>query len=84
MPFWQKGGIMTMMINSDINMAIVQFGRKPNDEELEKIAIALAREGLAHWYFFEETADKEFEIKELKTHYNFVYECVDTENFYEV
>ena len=76
---------MTMMkTNMDTKIAVVQFGRKPNDEELEKIAIALAREGLAHWYFFEETADKEFEIKELKTHYNFVYECVDTENFYEV
>lgn len=75
---------MTMMINSDINMAIVQFGRKPNDEELEKIAITLAREGLAHWYFFEETADREFEIADLKSHYDIVYECVDTENFYEV
>ena len=75
---------MTMMINSGINMAIVQFGRKPNDEELEKIAITLAREGLAHWYFFEETADREFEIADLKSHYDIVYECVDTENFYEV
>lgn len=73
-----------MMINSDTNIAVVQFGRKPNDKELEKIAITLAREGLAHWYFFEETADREFEITALRPHYDVVYECIDIENFYEV
>ena len=75
---------MTMMTNSDTNIAVVQFGRKPNDKELEKIAITLARENLAHWYFFEETADREFEIAALRPHYDFIYECIDIENFYEV
>lgn len=73
-----------MKTNSNIKMAIVQFGHKPKEEELQKITRQLAREELAHWYFFDETANRDFEIADLKSHYDFVYECIDIENFYEV
>jgi hypothetical protein len=72
------------MISSDTKIAIVQFGHKKNEEELQKITKQLAREELAHWYYFDETADREFEIADLKSHYDIVYECIDIENFYEV
>lgn len=74
----------TMIASSDINMAIVQFGHKKNEEELQKIIEQLTKKKLAHWYYFDETADREFEIADLKTHYDIVYECIDIENFYEV
>lgn len=75
---------MTMMINSDINIAVVQFGRKKDEEELKILARRLTKERLADWYYFDETANKEFEIKDLKNYYDFIYECIDIENFYEV
>ena len=75
---------MTMMINSDINIAIVQFGHKKDEDELQKITRQLAREGLAHWYYFDETADREFEVAALRPHYEVIYECIDIENYYEV
>ena len=75
---------MMMMTNSDINIAIVQFGHKPREEELKMFARTLAREQTAHWYFFEETANREFEIEALRPHYIGIYECIDAENFKEI
>ena len=76
--------MMMTTTNLGVKIAIVQFGHKKNEEELQKITRQLAREELAHWYYFNETADREFEITDLKSHYDVVYECVDIENFYEV
>ena len=76
--------MVTMMTSSDINMAIVQFGHKHDEENLKILARRVTKEKIAHWYFFEETADREFEIAALRPHYDFVYECIDSENFYEV
>ena len=73
-----------MMINSDINMAIVQFGHKENEEELQKITKQLAREELAHWYYFDETADREFEIAALRPHYDIIYEYMGNQSFKEI
>ena len=75
---------MTMIISSDTKIAIVQFGHKKDEEELQKITRQLAREELAHWYYFDETADREFEVAVLRPHYDIIYECIDIENFYEV
>lgn len=75
---------MMMTTNLEAKIAIVQFGHKKNEEELQKITRQLAREELAHWYYFDETADREFEVAALRPHYDVVYECIDIENFYEV
>ena len=73
---------MTMMISSDTKIAVAQFGN-PDDAELQKMAQAASKKGI-HWYYFDKTADREFEIADLKSHYDIVYECIDIENFYEV
>ena len=73
---------MTMMINSDTKIAVAQFGN-PDDATLKEMAQAASEKGM-HWYYFDETADREFEIADLKSHYDIVYECIDIENFYEV
>lgn len=76
---------MTMTtIDSNIIMAIVQFGHKPKEEKIKKLAKLLKKEQIADWYFFEETADKEFEIKALCPHYTIIYECIDAESFEEI
>ena len=75
MPFWQKGGIMTMMINSDTKIAIAQFGN-PDDAELKEMAQAASEKGI-HWYYFDKTADEDFEIKQLCEHYKIVLKYYD-------
>jgi hypothetical protein len=69
---------MTMMISADTKIAIVQFGHKKNEEELQKITRQLAREELAHWYYFDETADEEFELEQLCEHYRIVFKCYES------
>lgn len=65
----------TMMINSDTKVAIVQFGN-PDDEKLKKMTQSVSEKGI-HWYYFDETADEEFEIEQLCEHYNIVFKCYD-------
>lgn len=64
-----------MMINSDTKIAIAQFGN-PDDELLKEMAEAMTEKGV-HWYYFDETADEEFEINELCSHYPVVFKCYD-------
>lgn len=73
-----------MMITSNTKMAIIQFGHKPNEEELKELSKQLSIKKIADWYYFDKTADREFEVAALRPHYDIVYECIDIENFYEV
>ena len=64
------------MISSDIKVAIVQFGN-PDDEILKEMA-QKASEKRIHWYYFDETADEDFEIEQLCEHYNIVFKCYES------
>ena len=76
---------MTMMkTNLNTKIAIVQFGYKPREEEIKANSKILTRRGIVDWYFFDETADRDFEIAALRPHYDFIYECIDIENFKEI
>lgn len=66
---------MTMMINSDTKVAIAQFGN-PDDATLKKMAQAASEKGI-HWYYFDKTADKDFELQQLCEHYNIVFTCLE-------
>lgn len=69
---------MTMMIISmDTKIAIAQFGNL-DDATLKKMAQAASEKGM-HWYYFDETADEEFEIKQLCEHYNIVFKCYESQ-----
>lgn len=67
--------MMTMTINTDIKIAIAQFGN-PDDEVIKEMAEAMTEKGI-HWYYFDETADEEFELNELCAHYPVVFKCID-------
>ena len=69
---------MTMMINSDTKIAIAQFGN-PDDAQLKEMAQAASEKGM-HWYYFDETADRDFELQQLCEHYDIVFTC--SENNY--
>lgn len=58
------------MISSDTKIAVAQFDN-PDDVELKEIAQAASEKGI-HWYYFDKTADEDFEIKQLSEHYNIV------------
>lgn len=60
--------MMTMITSSDTKIAIAQFGN-PDDEDMAKAA---SEKGM-HWYYFDETADKEFELQQLCEHYDIVF-----------
>lgn len=67
---------MTMMMtNLDTKIAIAQFGN-PDDEDIKEMAQA-ASEKRIHWYYFDETADKNFELQQLCEHYDIVFTCSD-------
>ena len=66
---------MTMMISSDTKIAVAQFGN-PEDATLKEMAQAASEKGM-HWYYFDETADKEFELQQLCEYYNIVFTCSD-------
>jgi hypothetical protein len=53
-----------------VKRAVAQFDRL-DDPGLKRIASELTAQGV-HWYIFDETADKEFEIAQLKEHYDYV------------
>ena len=65
--------MITMIISSDTKIAIAQFGN-PDDEDIKKMAQAASEKGI-HWYYFDETADKEFELQQLCKHYDIVFTC---------
>ena len=65
---------MTMMMtNLDTKIAIAQFGN-PDDEDIKEMAQAASEKGI-HWYYFDETADKNFELQQLCEHYDIVFTC---------
>ena len=64
------------MISSYAKIAVAQFGN-PDDEILKEMA-QKASEKRIHWYYFDETADEDFEIKQLCEHYNIVLKCYDS------
>lgn len=64
---------MMMTINSDTKIAVAQFGN-PDDEDIKEMAQAASEKGI-HWYYFDETADKEFELQQLCEHYDIVFTC---------
>lgn len=63
---------MMTTINSDTKIAVAQFGN-PDDEELIIMAKEFSEQGI-HWYYFDETADKEFELAQLCEHYDMVFD----------
>ena len=67
---------MTMMIISmDTKIAIAQFGNL-DDEDIIEMAQAASEKGI-HWYYFDETADRDFELQQLCEHYDIVFTCSD-------
>lgn len=65
---------MTMMIISmDTKIAIAQFGNL-DDEDIIEMAQAASEKGI-HWYYFDETADRDFESQQLCEHYDIVLTC---------
>lgn len=65
---------MTMMIISmDTKIAIAQFGNL-DDEDIIEMAQAASEKGI-HWYYFDETADKDFELQQLCEYYDIVLTC---------
>lgn len=54
-----------------IDIAIAQFG------EIDGIKPENAIEKGIHWYYFDETADRDFELRQLREHYRIVYVCYD-------
>ena len=67
--------MIIMMINSDVEIAIAQFGN-PNDKKLQEMA-QIATEKKIHWYYFDKTADEKFELEQLCKHYNIVFKCYE-------
>ena len=68
---------MTMMISSDTKIAVAQFGN-PDDAQLKEMAQAASEKGM-HWYYFDETADEDFELQQLCEHYNIVFTCSEND-----
>ena len=59
----------------DTKIAIAQFGN-PDDEELKEMAQIASEKGM-HWYYFDETADRKFELQQLCEHYDIVFTCLN-------
>ena len=65
--------MMTMITSLDTKIAIAQFGN-PDDKDIKEMSQAASEKGI-HWYYFNETADKDFELQQLCEHYNIVFTC---------
>ena len=65
--------MMTMITSLDTKIAIAQFGN-PDDENIKEMSQAASEKGI-HWYYFDETADKEFELQQLCEHQKIVFTC---------
>lgn len=65
--------MMTMITSLDTKIAIAQFGN-PDDEDIKEMSQAASEKGI-HWYYFNETADRDFELQQLCEHYNIVFTC---------
>lgn len=67
--------MMTMKISMD-EIAVAQFGNL-EDEELKKLVKNANQKGI-HWYYFDKTADEEFELNQLCEHYKVVFKCYES------
>ena len=65
--------MMTMITSSDTKIAIAQFGNL-DDEDIKEMAQTASKKGI-HWYYFDEMADKNFELQQLCKHYDIDYTC---------
>ena len=77
MSFWKKGGMTMMIISMDTKIAIAQFGNL-DDEDIIEMAQAASEKGI-HWYYFDETADRDFELQQLCEHYDIVFTCSEND-----
>jgi hypothetical protein len=64
-----------MKISMD-EIAVAQFGNL-EDEELKKLVKNANQKGI-HWYYFDKTADEEFELNQLCEHYKVVFKCYES------
>ena len=64
-----------MMTTMSTKITIAQFGN-PDDEDIIEMAQAVSKKGI-HWYYFDKTADKDFELQQLCEHYDIVFTCSD-------
>lgn len=65
-------GLILDLLNKDYDLkdiAVVQFNKRKFDPQLEEKIWAIA-----DWYEFQNSADAEFEIQDLKEHYKIVLE----------
>ena len=46
------------------------------DENVKEIAKVMSEKGI-HWYYFDKTADEDFEIGQLCEHYNIVFKYME-------
>ena len=59
---------MTMIISSDVKIAVAQFGGADAAIVFENIVLKDV-----DWYLFDETADVDFELAQLENHYDKVF-----------
>ena len=69
--------MITMMTSLDIKIAIAQFDNQ-DDEDIKEMAQAVSEKGI-HWYYFDETADEDFELQQLCEHYDIVFTCSEND-----
>lgn len=62
-----------MTTTMSTKIAIAQFSN-PDDEDIIEMAQAASKKGI-HWYYFDKTADKVFELQQLCEHYDIVFTC---------
>ena len=67
---------MMMTTSSEAEIAIAQFGNS-DDKVLKQMAQKTSEKGI-HWYYFDKTADEDFEIEQLCEHYNIVFKCYES------
>lgn len=65
-------GYSTIEQEFEFKIAVAQFGESNNPDILQ-LSSCLTALGIK-WYYFDETADREFELKDLKEHYDIVFE----------
>lgn len=63
-----------MKISLLTKVAVVQFG-ETEGRDMTNLSGWLSKIGI-DWYYFDKTADRDFEIKDLKEHYDIVLEVL--------
>ena len=63
-----------MKISLLTKVAVVQF-EETEERDISYLSSWLGKIGI-DWYYFDKTADRDFEIKDLKEHYDIVLEVL--------